>query len=132
MTGFLLIPQFGLLLSGLVASFTDVTRRRIPNWLSLLTLLGGLAFAWRDVGLAMAGNHALHMGVALAVGMAAHQVDDDLAVDGEGEARAQFAAILEIGLEGLADAGEAVGAEAGDLDRHFRPVVRCGRWARSA
>lgn len=69
MTGVVLIPQISLLLSGLIASFTDVTRRRIPNWLSLLTLLGGLAFAWWDGGLVTAGNHALHMGIALVVGM---------------------------------------------------------------
>ena len=40
---------------------------------------------------------------------------DDLAADGEGEARAQFAIVGEIGLEGLADAGEAIGAETGDV-----------------
>ena len=70
--------------------------------------------------------------LALAVGEAAHQVDDDLAVDRQGKARAQFAVVGEVRLERLADAGEAVGAQAVDLAAHPRPAARCARWARSA
>ena len=46
-----------------------------------------------------------------AVGPAAEQVDDNLAVDSEGEAGAELQALGEVGLERLAHGGEARGAE---------------------
>ncbi len=54
--------------SGLLASYLDVRHRRIPNWLCLVTAVSGLAVALADAP-AVAGSHALHLVIALVVGM---------------------------------------------------------------
>ncbi|SLJ88749.1 A24 family peptidase [Novosphingobium mathurense] len=51
------------------ASWSDTVQRRIPNWLCLLTAVAGLALAAYDAGLGGLGSHALHLAVALVVGM---------------------------------------------------------------
>lgn len=59
-----------LIASGGFAAWSDLFRRRIPNWLCAITALAGLAIAVASGSLAMVGNHALHAAIALAVGMA--------------------------------------------------------------
>lgn len=62
--------QLALLLSGAVASWTDVSGRRIPNWLCLLTFAAAIvvtAFLREPWAI---GDHLLHACVALIVGMA--------------------------------------------------------------
>ena len=72
---------------------------------------------------------------ALPVGETSPEVDHDLAGLHQTEARAQFLAALEIGLEGGAHAGEALGADAVDLGGHVRRSNRTlgeaafSRWA---
>lgn len=55
--------------ASLYASWSDMFRRRIPNWLCVLTALGGLVVAVIASGFSELGSHALHLGVALVVGM---------------------------------------------------------------
>lgn len=53
----------------LIASWLDISARRLPNWLSLVTLLLGLSLAAADGGLAELGSHLAHAVIALLVGM---------------------------------------------------------------
>ena len=62
------LPQLALITAGLVACWTDVRTRRIPNALCALTFGLGLAYAGWTSGWPVAGNHALHAMVALAIG----------------------------------------------------------------
>jgi prepilin peptidase CpaA len=52
------------------AGWSDLFRRRIPNWLCAITAISGLAIAMVGGSLGLVGNHALHAAIALAVGMA--------------------------------------------------------------
>lgn len=61
-----LIAMAGLCLAG---SWLDIAQRRLPNWLSALALLGGLALACATGGVPALGWHTLHAIVALAAGM---------------------------------------------------------------
>lgn len=60
------------LLAGLVAvaAWTDVHQRRIPNWVSGVTLLAGLGATFAQGGWPTMGWAAAHMALALVVGMA--------------------------------------------------------------
>lgn len=60
-----------VVLAALVAigSWTDVRERRIPNWVSLATLLAGLGAVGMQGGWAALGWAAAHFGVALVIGM---------------------------------------------------------------
>jgi prepilin peptidase CpaA len=60
----------GLAAIGLVGSWLDATQRRLPNWLSALGLLAGLAVSFATGGLDAVGSHGLHALVALLGGMA--------------------------------------------------------------
>jgi prepilin peptidase CpaA len=60
----------GLAVIGLVGSWLDATQRRLPNWLSALGLVAGLALAFATGGLDSVGSHGLHALVALLGGMA--------------------------------------------------------------
>ena len=51
------------------AAWSDLFRRRIPNWLCAITALSGLAMAMARGNLALTGSHALHAAIALIVGM---------------------------------------------------------------
>lgn len=51
------------------ASWTDVRQRRIPNWVSAVTLVAGLAAAFAVGGLEQMGWSAAHFAVALVAGM---------------------------------------------------------------
>lgn len=62
-----LIALAGLCLAG---SWLDIAQRRLPNWLSALALLGGLALAGASGGLPALGSHGLHAAIALVIGMA--------------------------------------------------------------
>lgn len=70
MTGLAAIPLYVLIALGATATWTDITARRIPNWLSLITLAAALGYAGYSKGLWPVGSHALHAVIALAVGMA--------------------------------------------------------------
>ena len=59
-----------LIASCAFAGWSDLFRRRIPNWLCAITALAGLAMTIASGSFAMVGNHALHAAIALAVGMA--------------------------------------------------------------
>ena len=65
-----LLWPIGLALLLALGAYTDVTARRLPNWLSLLLLVTGLAFAASQGGWEALGWHAAHAGIALIVGMA--------------------------------------------------------------
>lgn len=58
-------------LAGLVvyASWTDIKERRIPNWISALTIVTGFAAVFAMGGLVEMGWAAAHFAVALIVGM---------------------------------------------------------------
>jgi len=60
-----------IVLTGLccMAGWLDATQRRLPNWLCALTAGLGLMVAFLLEGPSAAGNHALHLAVALAVGL---------------------------------------------------------------
>ncbi|MDR2858286.1 MAG: prepilin peptidase [Novosphingobium sp.] len=64
-----LVFQALLLAAALVASWSDAFRRRIPNWLCLVTALAGLSFAALSGGAWALGSHALHASIALVAGM---------------------------------------------------------------
>jgi prepilin peptidase CpaA len=51
------------------ASWTDVRQRRIPNWVSAVTLVAGLAAVFAVGGLEQMGWSAAHFAVALVAGM---------------------------------------------------------------
>ena len=53
-----------------IGSWTDLRLRKIPNWLCLLNLALGLAWMFYTSGWTGVGMAALHVIVALAVGMA--------------------------------------------------------------
>lgn len=64
-----LVPLFVLVPACLFASWSDVSRRVIPNWLCGVVALAGLGVAIWTGGLEALGWHALHMVIALLVGM---------------------------------------------------------------
>lgn len=53
----------------LYASWSDVFQRKISNWLCILIAVAGLAMAGVLIDLPELGSHALHLVVALVVGM---------------------------------------------------------------
>jgi len=59
-----------LIAAGAFASWSDVYRRRIPNWLCLATAALGLIFGFAAGGWALPGSQAAHAVIALIVGMA--------------------------------------------------------------
>jgi prepilin peptidase CpaA len=67
----------------LYASWSDTFQRRIPNWLCLITAVAGLVLAAVVSGLPGLGSHALHLFVALVVGMVLFRFD----VIGGGDAK---------------------------------------------
>jgi prepilin peptidase CpaA len=62
-------PVAALTLSAAIASWSDVLYRRVPNWLSGLTALAGLAYGSVEGGLPALGSQALHMAIVLVAGM---------------------------------------------------------------
>ncbi|GAA0273391.1 prepilin peptidase [Alteraurantiacibacter aestuarii] len=58
-----------LVMIGLVASYLDVVRRVLPNWLSAVTFLTGIAASFALGGFEAAGSALLHAAIALAAGM---------------------------------------------------------------
>ena len=65
-----LLWPLGLTVLLAIGAYTDVTARRLPNWLSLALLVTGLAFAAVQGGLPTLGWHAAHAAIALLIGMA--------------------------------------------------------------
>lgn len=64
-----LIWPGALTLLALFGAFSDIKWRRLPNWLSLMLLILGLAHGFASGGIEAVGWHALHMAIALAAGM---------------------------------------------------------------
>ena len=65
-----LLWPLGLTVLLAIGAYTDVTARRLPNWLSLALLVSGLVFATTQGGWSGLGWHAAHAAIALLVGMA--------------------------------------------------------------
>lgn len=63
------IQFLGLALAGLAAVGFDLSARRIPNWLCLVTAAAGLAFAVFTGGGQGLASHGAHMVIALVIGM---------------------------------------------------------------
>lgn len=63
------LPLAALSLAAVVASWSDVFHRRVPNWLCAVTALAGLAAGLFLGGLPMLGSQFLHMVIVLAAGM---------------------------------------------------------------
>lgn len=61
--------QIALVLPCLIAAWSDVRYRRLPNWLSAVTLLAGLGMAVWQGGSSVLGSHLLHVAAALLVGI---------------------------------------------------------------
>lgn len=65
----LLAGNTALILLALAASWLDVAFRKLPNWLSILTLVVGVAVTIVDAGPSALGSHLAHALLALLVGM---------------------------------------------------------------
>ncbi|MBV1689321.1 prepilin peptidase [Novosphingobium sp. G106] len=63
------LPLAALSLAAVVASWSDVFHRRVPNWLCAVTALAGLAAGLFLGGLSILGSQFLHMVIVLAAGM---------------------------------------------------------------
>lgn len=63
------VPLAALTLAAAIAAWTDVLRRRVPNWLCAITALAGLAAGVIQGGLPALGSQALHLAIALVVGI---------------------------------------------------------------
>lgn len=61
--------KIALILLALIASWLDISARRLPNWLTLLTLAAGIAVTIFDPGFSALGSHLAHTIIALLVGM---------------------------------------------------------------
>lgn len=59
-------------LAGLVASWLDWRHRRLPNWLSAMLAVLGLAAALRYGGVELLGSSLIHAAIALCVGIILH------------------------------------------------------------
>ena len=51
-------------------AYSDITARRLPNWLSLLLLITGFAYALITTDVGTTVWHAAHVAIALVIGMA--------------------------------------------------------------
>ena len=58
-----------LMLEVVTGGWLDLTSRRLPNWLCLVTLISGLGFVAAELGLAPAAWALAHSVIALIVGM---------------------------------------------------------------
>jgi prepilin peptidase CpaA len=74
MTPASLAALIALGLAGLVASWLDWRHRRLPNWLSAMLAMLGLAAAARYGGIELFGSHLIHATIALCVGVILHAV----------------------------------------------------------
>ena len=61
--------KIALILLALIASWLDISARKLPNWLTLLTLAAGIAVTIFDAGVSALGSHLAHALLALLVGM---------------------------------------------------------------
>jgi Flp pilus assembly protein protease CpaA len=84
-----------LALAGLVASVTDLREMRIPNWLTLPLLAGGLAYGAMQAGLSGVGTSLAGATAAGAIFVAAYA----MAGGGAGDAKLMLALGSWLGLE---------------------------------
>lgn len=93
----LIAGKVALVALALIASWLDLTVRRLPNWLSLVTLLVGLSLAIVS-GLSVLGSHLAHAVVALLAGMLLFR----FGMVGGGDAKFYAAVASWFGLSGAA------------------------------
>lgn len=62
------LPELMIVAAGLIACWTDLRARRIPNALCAVTAVLGLAYAAWTGGWSAAGDHTLHAFIALTIG----------------------------------------------------------------
>ncbi len=74
MTQAALATLLALGLAGLTASWLDWRHRRLPNWLSAMLAVLGLAAAFRYGGIDLLGSHLIHGAIALCVGIILHAI----------------------------------------------------------
>jgi prepilin peptidase CpaA len=72
MTPAALASLLALGLAGLVASWLDWRHRRLPNWLSAMLAVLGLAAAFRYGGIELFGSNLIHAAIALCVAIILH------------------------------------------------------------
>lgn len=72
MTPASLASLLALGLAGLVASWLDWHHRRLPNWLSAMLAVIGLAAAFQYGGIDLLGNCLIHAAIALCIGIILH------------------------------------------------------------
>lgn len=72
MTPASLASLLALALAGLLASWLDWHHRRLPNWLSAMLAVLGLAAAFRYGGIELLGSCLIHAAIALCVGIILH------------------------------------------------------------
>lgn len=72
MTPATLASLFSLGIVGLVASWLDWHHRRLPNWLSAMLAVLGLAAAARYGGIELLGSCLIHAAIALCIGIILH------------------------------------------------------------
>lgn len=64
-----------LMLEAVTGGWLDLTSRRLPNWLCLVTLITGLGFVVAELGLASAAWALAHSAIALLVGMVLFRIE---------------------------------------------------------
>ena len=89
-----LASKIALILLALTASWLDITVRRLPNWLGILTLLVGIAATIIIAGPWVIGSHLAHALMALLAGMVLFR----LGVVGGGDAKFYAAVASWFGL----------------------------------
>lgn len=94
----LLAGNIALFLLALMASWLDIAFRKLPNWLSLLTLVLGIAVTILDAGPSALVSHLIHALLALLVGMILFR----FGVVGGGDAKFYAAVAAWFGLSGAA------------------------------
>ena len=88
--------KIALVLLALTASWLDISARRLPNWLTLVTLAAGIAVTIVAAGASALGSNLAHAVMALLVGMILFR----FGVIGGGDAKFYAAVAAWFGLSG--------------------------------
>lgn len=70
----LTLPAIAMAPLALLACWFDISQRRLPNWLVLVTLFIGLGLALIGPGVSALPSRLGHAGIALVVGMALYRI----------------------------------------------------------
>lgn len=90
--------KIALVLLALTACWLDISARRLPNWLALLTLAAGIAVTIFVAGISALPSHLAHALLALLVGMLLFR----FGMVGGGDAKFYAAVASWFGLSGAA------------------------------